>query len=275
VVLEDQGAASQDGYIAPAALVVNNTLHLWVSRKLGLQHRIVHTTSSDGQSFPAPEPTTGLEGGDIIAYPSVIHDGTRFLLWYGSGTIDFAESLDGVAWTMKGKGVLKPGEAGAFDSLTLLYPNVLSTAAGYVMYYTGFDGQAFSIGRAESTDGLAWDKSPSTAVLGRGEPTAFDNHAVAQPCAVVAGSRVLLWYGGYDTAKSNPGPYRIGFADSVDGKTFQRLGVTLDLASSGVEAWSTRDPAVVRWKSEWWMAYSAMGDDGRYRIAIATSNTCE
>lgn len=274
VVLEDPSADAQSGYIAPAALVLGDTIHLWVTRKQGLVHRILHTVSADGVTFSEPVPTNGIEGQDIIAYPSVLHDGSRFLMWYGSGSIDRAQSEDGVTWTMIATGVLKPGGAGAFDSLSLLYPNVVASSNGYVMYYTGYDGQAFGIGRAESADGTSWVRSPAGAVLAHGDASAFDNHAAAQPCAVTLGSRVLLWYGGYDTSVANPGPYRIGLAESADGLAFARKGVTLDLAAAGVEAWSTRDPAVVRWKGKWWMAYAAMGDDARYRIAVASSDTC-
>jgi predicted GH43/DUF377 family glycosyl hydrolase len=274
VVLEDSTAPAQGGYIAPAAVVVGDTLHLWVTRKDGTQHRIHHSTSTDGASFAPLVPTSGLAGENIIAYPSVLHDGAGYLMWYGSGTIDFAQSQDGVSWTMKAESVLKPGEAGQFDSISLLYPSVVRTSSGYVMYYTGYNGAAFGIGRAESSDGVSWTKSPQGAVVEKGTALEFDNHAAAQPCAVAAGQGVLLWYGGYDTSKANPGPYRVGLAQSQDGKTFDKRGVTLDLEASGDEAWSTRDPAAVRWQDRWWMAYVAMGTDARYRIAVATSETC-
>jgi hypothetical protein len=274
VVLEDSTAGSQDGLIAPAAVIVADSIHLWVTRKKGTQHRILHSVSTDGVSFSEPAETSGLAGQDIIAYPSVLHDGSRFLMWYGSGSIDHAWSSDGVAWNMIGTGVLRPGGTGAFDSLSVLYPSVVAVPDGYAMYYTGFDGQTFAIGRAESTDGATWSRSLPDPILTHGSAGAFDNHAVAQPFALRTSSSVLLWYGGYDTETTNPGPYRIGLAQSTDGAQFARSGLTIDLLPDGEEAWSTRDPAVVRWHDQWWMAYCVMGDDGRYRIAVATSETC-
>jgi len=274
VVLEDPTAGPQEGLIAPAAVIVADSIHLWVTRKQGTQHRILHSVSTDGLSFSEPVETSGLEGQDFIAYPSVLHDGSGFLMWYGSGSIDHAWSSDGVAWNMIDTGVLRPGEAGAFDSLSLLYPSVVEVPDGYAMYYTGFDGQTFAIGRAESTDGASWSRSLPGPVLTHGSAGEFDNHAVAQPFAVPTSSRMLLWYGGYDTETANPGPYRIGLAESADGAQFTRSGLTIDLLPDGEEAWSTRDPAVIRWHGRWWMAYCAMGDDSRYRIAVATSETC-
>jgi predicted GH43/DUF377 family glycosyl hydrolase len=274
IVLQDSTAtAKQDGFIAPAAVVVGDTIHLWLTRKQGTTHRIQHTSSTDGATFSAPVEVTGL-AGDNTMYPSVIHDAQGYSMWYGSGLIDRAQSQDGVAWTMVAEGVLKTGADGEFDNLSLLYPSVIRTASGYVMYYTGWNGGPFAIGRAESTDGTSWTRNPQGPLLQAGSATDFDNHAVAQPCAVVSGTGVRLWYGGYDTSKANPGPYRIGLAQSSDGLAFQRKGVSLDLEASGQEAWSTRDPAVVRWKDRWWMAYVAMGDDAIYRIAVAESDAC-
>lgn len=273
VVLQDDGAAAQSGYLAPAAVVVGETIHLWLTRKQGTTHRIHHSTSLDGKLFTAPVEVTGLAGENTM-YPSVIHDEQGFSMWYGSGLIDRATSQDGASWTMVAEGVLKPGADGQFDSVSLLYPSVIRTPSGYVMYYTGWNGGPFGIGRAESSDGTTWTRNPQGAVLAVGAATDFDNHAVAQPCAVLAGEVVLLWYGGYDTSVANPGPYRVGLAQATDGIAVERRGVTLDLAPSGPEAWSTRDPAVVPWKGGFWMAYAVMGDDAVYRIAAASSQTC-
>lgn len=272
VLFEEASAAATDGLLSPAAVVVGNRLHLWAAKKTGTQHKIFHAIN-EGSGFGPLEATSGLAGEDIIAYPSVLHDGTRFLMWYGSGTIDLAESQDGVAWTMIKQTVLRIGDTGSFDSMTVLYPSVIHDGTQYVMYYTGFDGQGFAIGRAVSPDGIEWTK-PSTEPVMDVREGEFDNHAVAQPCAVRSGQGTLLWYGGYDTSVANPGPYRIGLATTKDGSTFDRIGVTLDLEASGVEAYSTRDPAVVRWQGGWWMAYVGMGDDRRYRLMSASSTTC-
>lgn len=273
VVLADPAAAELDGYLAPAVAVAGDTLHLWVTRKQGLVHRIWHATSTDGRVFSDPVPTVGLAGEDIIAYPSVVVDGARFLMWYGSGSFDHAESGDGVNWTMVAENVLGPGPSGAFDSLTVAYPTVMGTAPAYTMFYTGFDGQRFAIGGAVSQDGVLWDRPVSSPALEPGGASDFDNTSVAQPCAV-DDHGVLLWYGGYDTSVADPGPYRIGLAFKDAINPFERRGVTLDLAPSGVEAYSTRDPAVTRWLGRWWLLYVGMGDDRRYRILSASSTTC-
>jgi len=97
---------------------------------------------------------------------------------------------------------------------------------------------------------------------------------VAQSALVLEGGTWLLWYGAYDTSLTNPGPYRVALATSRDGLAFEKHGLTLELGEAGPEAWSTRDPAVLRTSEGWLMIYSGMGDDGRYRLMRATSRTC-
>ena len=50
--------------------------------------------------------------------------------------------------------------------------------------------------------------------------------------------------------------------------------ISLPLTDAGVEAYSTRDPAVVPWGDGWLMVYVGMGDDGRYWLVSATSDVC-
>ena len=269
------GTGSGAGDLAPSLVAVGPALHLFFTRKAGTTHRIHHASSPDGVAWTVGDvPATGLGDDAVVAYPAALHEGGRFRLWYGSGSIDLAESLDGDAWTLVTESVLRVGASGAFDGLSVLYPAILHDADGYRLYYTGFDGAQLAIGRADAADGVAFTRAQTTPVLERGAAADPDNHAVAQPCAVRAGAVVLLWYGAYDTAQSNPGPYRVALATSADGLAFTKRGVTLDLGASGADAWSTRDPTVLRTADGWLMVYAGIGDDGRYRLMRATSRTC-
>jgi hypothetical protein len=266
---------SNEGDLAPSLVAVGPALHLFFTRKTGTTHRIHHAASADGVTWSVgAAPVTGLGDDPVIAYPAVLYEEGRFRMWFGSGTIDLAESPDGDAWTIAAKTVLRIGASGAFDGLSLLYPSILHGADGYRLYYTGFDGAQFAIGRADAADGVAFARAQTTPVLERGAAGDVDNHAVAMPAAVRVGAVVLLWYGAYDTSQTNPGPYRVALATSGDGLGFTRRGLTLDLGASGPDAWSTRDPTVLRTADGWLMVYAGMGDDGRYRLMRATSRTC-
>jgi len=251
-----------DGALSPTLVDTGDGLHLLWMQQEATSSTLWASRSADGSSWSPPEPVTGLDGE---SYPSLVHDGERFQLWVGSGSVAHATSDDGVAFT-PGETVLRPGDA-AFDTVSLLYPHAARTDAGIELWYTGFDGARFAVGQA-ACDATA------TACTGAGpdlerDPEGWDNTAVAMPEVVHHGGDVHTWYGGYDTVIANPGPWRVGWL----GPDGQRL-LSLPLTDSGTEAFSTRDPAVVPWGDGWLMVYVGMGDDGIYRLASATSDVC-
>jgi len=268
-LLPERAPQAGDGDLGPDLVVVDGGLRLFFTRKQGPSHQLYTSQSSDGSSWSTPTPLTGLPEDDFQAYPAVVHTGDRYLLWYVSGGLDLAESVDGEQFTAVADEVLEG--SGDFDTLGVLYPTVAGSEGAWELWYTGFDGQEHAIGRATSTDGRDWQAHG--AVLARTEG-GFDNRSVAQPEIHAEAGALLLWYGGYDTSRTDPGPWRVGLAASPDGSSWSRRGVSLPLDESGPDAWSTRDPTVVRWGSGWLMVYVGMGTDGAYRLLLATSDTC-
>ncbi len=257
-----------DGDLSPALVRTETGLHLLFSRQRGTGQTLWVSTSTDGTSWTPPVEATGLEPS-TTDYPSLLPTAAGFRLWYGSGSIDMAESTDGFAFREQGTAI-RAGEAGRFDSLSLLYPHIHAPEGEdgpLALYYTGYDGVDFAIGRSESTDGGAtWTTG---ALVLEADPAGWDNAAVAMPAVVTHAGTTHVWYGGYDTVIANPGPWRVGML-APDGSR----RVSLPLTESGVEAWSTRDPSVVPWGDGWLMVYVAMGDDGVYRLAHASSDVC-
>jgi hypothetical protein len=263
-----------DGWISPAIVDDHGTLHLWATRKLGLEHTMFHATATQWGQWSALEPTTGL-GEESQAYPSVVRGGDGFRMWFGSGSVDLATSADGVDWTIEQAMVLTAGGEGDFDDLSVLYPAVAQGEDEMLMLYTGFDGATFRIGEAASTDGgFTWSKRG--VVVEPGAVADFDNHAVAQTSLALRGSGWKAWYGGYDTSQSDPGPYRIGLVSRrySDDAQWEKQGLTLDLSEEGSDAWSTRDPAVVWFDGAWRMVYAGLAPDGHHRLLSATSLAC-
>jgi predicted GH43/DUF377 family glycosyl hydrolase len=260
-----------EGWLDPAPLVVDGVVHVYLTSKddagLSLWHGLLGE-----EGITDVKPVMGIEGG----YASALYEDGVFRLWYGGGAIRLAESSDGITFHDVPDATLQPTWGPDFDAMSVLYPSVARVGAGYVLWYTGFDGERMAIGRAHSPDGRAWTRAPTTPVLTQGAATAFDNEAVTQPHVMVSDSGLLMWYGGYDISQTDPGPYRIGLARSDDGVAWEPIGITLELAPAGAEAYSTRDPAVFRSVDSygWRMLYTAMGDDGRYRIFSARSRTC-
>jgi hypothetical protein len=259
-----------DGDLAPTLVDTGAGLHLLFTRQRGLEQELWASTSSDGETWSEPALSTGLEAGSTD-YTGLLFDDGRFRLWYGSGSIDYAESDDGVSFEHQGT-VLRTGDDGDFDSLSLLYPGPARRGEDIVLAYTGFDGAYYAIGSASSADdGVTWRRD---GLLLERDPEGWDNKAVAQPMLAYDDDGAWLWYGGYDISVSNPGPYRIGLARLDAAGAVERVGVSLPLAESGPDAWSTRDPAVLPWGDGWLMVYAGMGDDGSYRLMRASSDVC-
>jgi hypothetical protein len=179
-------------------------------------------------------PASGLGSDNVVAYPAALYEGGKF----GSGSVghvDFAESADGETWTIVQEAALRPGDSGAFDDWSVLYPAVVRDGGSYRMLYTGFDGSGFAIGRADSADGKAFTRVGAGPVLAKGAAGELDNHAVAQSAIALVGQTWLVWYGAYDTSKTNPGVPRRP-RTSADGVHFTKRGLTLELTESGTEA---------------------------------------
>jgi predicted GH43/DUF377 family glycosyl hydrolase len=269
----DTGA--MDGYLAPSLVRVGQGCALYFTVKQGMEHSLMVSLSDDCSAFAPPSPVLGIQG----AYPSVRFEDGRYRMWYGGGNIDLAESDDGISFQDIPDSTFWPGEPGDFDGLSLVHPNVAKTLgheAGYTMYYTGFDGADYRIGRAKSDKGLTWTRDPDQPVLSPVKP--WENRAVAAPMVTTLeteqGLRYLMWYAAYDTSVTDPGPYRVALATSEDGLIWKKEGVSLDLAPSGPDAYSTRGPAVLKLNHRWLMVYCGLGDDYIYRLMSASSTAC-
>jgi hypothetical protein len=255
-------AGYNEGALSPTLVDTGDGLHLIWMLKTGIESTLWASTSTDAETWTAPTAVTGLDGE---SYPSLLHDGEGFQLWVGSGSVAHATSSDGVAFTL-GETVLRAGGA-SHDTVSILYPHAAQTDAGIALWYAGFDGARFAIGQADC-DATATTCTGAGPELER-DAHGWDNAAVAMPEVVHHAGQVHTWYGGYDTVIADPGPWRIGRLEADGARR-----ISLPLTDSGVEAWSTRDPAVVPWGDGWLMVYVGMGDDGVYRLMSAVSDVC-
>ena len=247
--------------VAPSLLVYNNELWLYYSLREGLHDTVFLTQSANGIDWNDPVPVTGFEDETEIKHIHVTSSQDGFRAFLGGGSITDMYSTDGIAWTIQTQQIV---EAANFDQWGQLYP--FFDSRGNRIWYSGYDGTRFSIGLAEY-NGQNWiNQGP---ILQANEELRYDNTAVAQSSVIETEEEFRLWYGGYDTSQTDPGPWRILTAISRDGVNWERQGLALDLADAGDEAYSVREPSVVGWKDQLWMAYIAMGDDFQYRLRIA------
>lgn len=122
----------------------------------------------------------------ILTAPSVLKDGEKWRMWYVSGigwvnpdlpryNIKYAESSDGVRWEQNAHVAIDSRDE---RESALARPCVLKERDRYRMWYSYKDaGAAYSIGYAESADGLQWMRMDDAAGISR-SATGWDSEMI-------------------------------------------------------------------------------------------------
>lgn len=161
-----------------------------------------------------------------IFEPSVIFTGDEyggpaaFKMWYGGNNKDgimrigYAESSDGVTWEKhEANPVLGPSEiATDFDGYTIEVHDVIIKDGRYLMAYEATDRKfpsKFSIGLADSEDGISWTKSTKNPILEAGPEGSWDSMGAYHPAFLIDNKRVLMYYVGLN----NKYDHQIGLSE--------------------------------------------------------------
>jgi hypothetical protein len=140
------------------------------------------------------------------------------------------------------------------------------------MYYVSGEGwihpdlPRYNIKYAESDDGRVWRRDGQVCV-DFGPP---GEHALARPCVVKDGTRYRMWFSykgaNYDLQHN----YRIGYAESEDGKNFVRRDelANIDVSASGWDSEMVTYAFVFRLQDRLWMAYNG-NNYGRNGFGLA------
>lgn len=88
----------------------------------------------------------------------------------------------------------------------------------------------YAIRHAQSTDGIKWQTTPEVAVALRGE----DEFGLGRPWVIHENGIFRMWY----SIRSKVAPYRIGYAESRDGFTWDRLD-NLDGLERSASGWDS------------------------------------
>lgn len=152
------------------------------------------------------------------------------------------------------------------DPYSLSYPFVMPEGSIWRMWYGSniewgarADGMRHVIKYAESTDGLIWRCTGEIAIaLAQGEI------AVARPWVVNTAGRSRMWYCYRGTT------YRIGYAESRDGRSWERRDALagLGVSESGWDDQSVAYPSVFEHDGALYMLYNGNGY-GRTGFGIA------
>lgn len=158
-------------------------------------------------------------------------------------------------WEPRPDPVLPRGAPGEFDSVDALNPSIGKTPAGYVNYYSGWDGKVWRTGLATSADGINWLKKGQLLEPG---PASWEGNYIAANGAI-HGENYYYQAGN---------PPQIGLAT----KAAKRQDPVLNAGPRG--AWDERgvaDPYVVPADGKLYMYFLGQDRARRQRLGVAVS----
>ena len=109
----------------------------------------------------------------------------------------------------------------------------------------------YRIKYAESPDGVVWTRTNRVCI----DYASADEFAIARPWVVRDATGYRMWYSYRGAA------YRIGYAESLDGLTWERLDnhAGIDVSAEGWDSQMIEYPAVIRTDGREWMFYNGNG----------------
>ena len=202
--------------------------------------------------------------------------GKRFYYygWNLGVTVPFRNSI-GVAKETDDGTILQRLYPGPIMDRSKNFPNLCATPCvlqdgnGFKMWFASgepwvfFDGKpavACHIGYAESENGIDWQREKIPAV-GHGTNT---DHVVSTPCVLKENGMYRMWYS-YRGEK-----YRIGYAESTDGKVFTRMDneVGIGVSDAGWDSDMICYPCVFDLQGKRYMIYCG-NEYGKYGFGMA------
>ncbi|MCZ6704098.1 MAG: T9SS type A sorting domain-containing protein, partial [Ignavibacteria bacterium] len=237
------GMWDQVGVFHPIVIQDGDTLRMWyesftASTPAGPGHMIGYATSVNGITWTRRDAPV-LERGPVgewddsyIVTGAVIKNGNTYKMWYSGGTggtfpgafmrMGLVISTDGINWTKYddttttnppfqfSDPVIPLGSPGSWEALWAWAPSVLSTPAGYEMWYEGIrtatDNAA--VGYATSIDGVNWIKDNNNPIL-TGVTGSWAS-ALGVTSVIKDGDLYRMWLSGLPDFFPFPG--RIGYA---------------------------------------------------------------
>jgi hypothetical protein len=146
-------------------------------------------------------------------------------------------------------------DRGPADPYSVSYPAVLREDGVWKMWYGSNlawgalqSEMAHVIKYAESTDGIHWNRQNVIAIGFKNS----NEYAISKPCVLKDQNKYKMWYSYRGTA------YRIGYAESEDGKVWERMddNAGIDVSESGWDSEMIEYPCVFDYNGERYMLYN-------------------
>ena len=143
----------------------------------------------------------------IRSTPCVLREGSGLKMWYVSTVkwtrdehglhyvcvIRYATSCDGISWESHGHICLEPDLP---DEYAVGRPSVIRDGQLYRMWYSVRSfSKLYTLGYAESADGIVWERMDGKAGIGKSE-SGWDSEMICYPCVVTVKGQKLMFYNG-------------------------------------------------------------------------------
>lgn len=155
----------------------------------------------------------------MTAAPFVLYDDDRYKMWYCSGlewrqcngnpepiyTVFYAESEDGIVWKPNKNPIINL----EYDGEVISAPWVIKSHEAYHMWYSTRgsdtkDAKKFTIGYAESLDGVTWTRLDEHAGISRSQG-GWDSEMICYPSFFTYGDVIYMFYSGNNVGKGGLG----------------------------------------------------------------------
>jgi predicted GH43/DUF377 family glycosyl hydrolase len=284
--------AWDDYYVAFSSIIYDSTtstFKMWYTGGQGISDgKIGYATSIDGEDWTKYENNPILETGPAdawddshVGFPSVVVVGNTYHMWYAGGPdqttleIGYATSSDGIVWTKyENNPVIEVGAVDSWEETWVYLPSVNIIGSTFHMWYAGAKGDPIDyvpwveqVGYATSLDGINWTKYANNPVLDLGTANTWDSKWATAPCVSYHGNTYHMWFSGWPTSSEL---FRIGYATSADGITWEKYASNPILAPESWEQPRVQNPNVILIGNTYHMWYSG-GGFFTWRIGYATA----
>ncbi len=285
VVLQvgDLNSWDEKEVFGPSIIEENNSFWLWYSGSNGNKRQIGIAKSINPYSF-IKDIYNPIIRWDIISstdigveHPSVTSltesNQAIFKMWfsnvannYTSFSIFYTFSYDGISWHTPAK--LSFDSSYSWDSLGIGAPSVIYDKTRNIFnlwfvakgYYNNFT--RWRIGYATSSDGINWTKHPQPVLWAN---KSWEGDDVGNPTVIWEDGLYHMWY---------HADHDIGHAISTDGINWTKDNYpVLTPGPADFDSIRVLNPFVLKKDDIYYMWYTGIGSDGKWRIGLATSQT--
>jgi beta-1,2-mannobiose phosphorylase / 1,2-beta-oligomannan phosphorylase len=251
-----------------------------VSRPFQIGYSFSYDKINWSTPIPVLTPTTGSWDSFTIEYPCVIRENGVYKMWYSGGSvfnpekIGYATSPDGIEWRKNENPVFEEG-IDPWENDGVMAAFIMPAGNKYKMWYTGYTWSGrgkFSIGFAESPDGITWQRDVNNnPVLEPGASGQWDSLWIYSPRVLFINNQYYMWYGG-----DNGTIRQLGLATSSNGITNWEKDTSNPVLSPSPEKWdasNTHCGSIIFEDNTLYMWYNGNGPGGTFpmQIGLATS----